>query len=199
MQWSKYAQVETVWRAVSSGRCWTFSFRHFACPVASASPNLMRFARPAASPSRSSRAPAATNAARHSKPIPAAKRCAAHVTPNPMISIARALFKYDDASKALILGLKHGDRLDHLPGLGRWLTRAGDELLRSAGIIRPPFWPSSFHGNRTNRTVRCCWNEPAIHPARVRCPRPRPDAVMFCPPSEYRPERRNRFVERGFF
>ena len=50
---------------------------------------------------------------------------------------ARALFKYDDASKALILGLKHGDRLDHLPGLGRWLTRAGDELLRSADIIVP--------------------------------------------------------------
>jgi ComF family protein len=50
---------------------------------------------------------------------------------------ARALFKYDEQSKGLILGLKHGDRLDHLPGLARWLTRAGDELLRSADIIVP--------------------------------------------------------------
>ena len=43
---------------------------------------------------------------------------------------ARSLFRYDDASKSLILGLKHGDRLDHLPGLARWLARAGGELLR---------------------------------------------------------------------
>src|SRR5215469_8676998 len=50
---------------------------------------------------------------------------------------ARALFKYDDASKGLILGLKHGDRLDHLPGLTRWLARAGSDLLDSADIIIP--------------------------------------------------------------
>jgi ComF family protein len=50
---------------------------------------------------------------------------------------ARSLFRYDDVSKALILGLKHGDRLDHLPGLGRWLARAGGELLRDADVIVP--------------------------------------------------------------
>src|SRR5947209_8518946 len=42
---------------------------------------------------------------------------------------ARALFRYDDGSRGLILGLKHGDRLDHLPGLARWLARAGYEVL----------------------------------------------------------------------
>jgi len=50
---------------------------------------------------------------------------------------ARSLFRYDDASKSLILGLKHGDRLDHLPGLARWLARAGGELLRDSDIIVP--------------------------------------------------------------
>jgi ComF family protein len=50
---------------------------------------------------------------------------------------ARSLFRYDDASKSLVLGLKHGDRLDHLPGLARWLARAGDELLRDADVIVP--------------------------------------------------------------
>ena len=50
---------------------------------------------------------------------------------------ARALCKYDDASKGLILGLKHGDRLDHVPGLSRWLARAGSELLAGADIIVP--------------------------------------------------------------
>ena len=50
---------------------------------------------------------------------------------------ARSLCKYDDASKALILGLKHGDRLDHVPGLSRWLARAGGELLVGADLIVP--------------------------------------------------------------
>jgi ComF family protein len=50
---------------------------------------------------------------------------------------ARSLFRYDNASRGLILGLKHGDRLDHLPGLARWLSRAGSELLRDADIIVP--------------------------------------------------------------
>src|SRR5437868_13601268 len=50
---------------------------------------------------------------------------------------ARSLFRYDDASKPLILGLKHGDRLEHLPGLARWLARAGSELLRDADMIVP--------------------------------------------------------------
>lgn len=50
---------------------------------------------------------------------------------------ARSLFKYDDASRGLILGLKHGDRLDHVPGLASWLGRTGAELLNSADIIVP--------------------------------------------------------------
>lgn len=50
---------------------------------------------------------------------------------------ARSLFRYDEASKGLILGLKHGDRLDHLPGLARWLARAGGELLSDTDIIVP--------------------------------------------------------------
>jgi len=50
---------------------------------------------------------------------------------------ARSLFKYDDASKGLILRLKHGDRLDHVPGLTRWLARAGSELLAGTDVIVP--------------------------------------------------------------
>lgn len=50
---------------------------------------------------------------------------------------ARSLFKYDDASKGLVLGLKHGDRLDHVPGLARWLGRTGAELLNNTDMIVP--------------------------------------------------------------
>jgi len=59
-----------------------------------------------------------------------------HATPHSF-DRARSLFKYDDASKGLILGLKHGDRLDHVPGLARWLGRTGLDLLNNSDVIVP--------------------------------------------------------------
>jgi len=50
---------------------------------------------------------------------------------------ARALFRYDDASKPLILAFKHGDRLDHAPAFARWLERTGRPLLEDAEILVP--------------------------------------------------------------
>jgi ComF family protein len=50
---------------------------------------------------------------------------------------ARALFRYDDASKAMILSFKHGDRLDQAPAFARWLDRTGRPLLAEAELIVP--------------------------------------------------------------
>jgi ComF family protein len=50
---------------------------------------------------------------------------------------ARALFRYDDASKRLILSFKHGDRLDQAPAFARWLDRVGRVLLSEADLIVP--------------------------------------------------------------
>jgi len=50
---------------------------------------------------------------------------------------ARSLFRYDEASKPLILTFKHGDRLDQAPGFARWLERSGQALLAEAQIIVP--------------------------------------------------------------
>ncbi|HYM19294.1 MAG TPA: ComF family protein [Micropepsaceae bacterium] len=50
---------------------------------------------------------------------------------------ARALFRYDDASKPLVLSFKHGDRLDHAPAFVRWLERTGRPLLADAEILVP--------------------------------------------------------------
>ena len=50
---------------------------------------------------------------------------------------ARALLRYDDASKHLILGFKHGDRLDHAPGFARRLEQSGRPLLAEADLIVP--------------------------------------------------------------
>ncbi len=50
---------------------------------------------------------------------------------------ARSLFRYDDASKPLILAFKHGDRLDHAPAFARWLERTGRPLFADAELIVP--------------------------------------------------------------
>jgi ComF family protein len=50
---------------------------------------------------------------------------------------ARAVFRYDDASRHLILGFKHADRIHAAPAFGRWLARAGAELLAEADIVAP--------------------------------------------------------------
>lgn len=50
---------------------------------------------------------------------------------------ARAVLRYDDASKPLILRFKHADRLEGAPAFARWMVRAGAELLAEAEILVP--------------------------------------------------------------
>ena len=59
-----------------------------------------------------------------------------HAEP-PDFDRARAVMHYDDSSKALILGLKRGDRHDLVPPLSRWLERGGRELVAEAELIVP--------------------------------------------------------------
>ena len=50
---------------------------------------------------------------------------------------ARAVLRYDKNSRRLVLGLKHGDRT-HLAGaFGRWMHRAGKEVLAGADLLVP--------------------------------------------------------------
>ena len=55
----------------------------------------------------------------------------------PSFDHARAALRYDDASRKLILGFKHGDRLHPAPAFGQWLKRAGAELIRDADLAVP--------------------------------------------------------------
>lgn len=50
---------------------------------------------------------------------------------------ARAVLRYDDASKPLILRFKHADRLEGAAAFARWMARAGAELLAEAEVIVP--------------------------------------------------------------
>jgi ComF family protein len=68
---------------------------------------------------------------------PADLRCAACLRDPPAFARARAVFRYDEASRNLILAFKHADRTHVAPAFGRWLARAGGELLTSADIVAP--------------------------------------------------------------
>ena len=52
--------------------------------------------------------------------------CAACIAMPPPYRRARAVLRYDEASKGLILGFKHGDRTEAAPAFARWLATAGD-------------------------------------------------------------------------
>lgn len=71
------------------------------------------------------------------EPAQAALLCAACSRQPPEFTRARAVFGYDEASKGLILGFKHADRLHAAPAFGRWLARTGSELLDGADLICP--------------------------------------------------------------
>ena len=55
----------------------------------------------------------------------------------PRFSRARAVLRYDDHSRSLILRFKHGDRLEGVPAFARWMARAGAELLSEADLLVP--------------------------------------------------------------
>jgi ComF family protein len=63
--------------------------------------------------------------------------CGACLRAPPLFARARAVFRYDDASRGLILAFKHADRLHGAPAYGEWLARAGAELLSSATYVAP--------------------------------------------------------------
>src|SRR3954470_19295823 len=63
--------------------------------------------------------------------------CAACLANPPAFDSARAIMAYDDNSRGAILGLKHADRLDLVPGFARWLGRAGRTTLAECDLVVP--------------------------------------------------------------
>jgi ComF family protein len=55
----------------------------------------------------------------------------------PAYQRARAAARYSDVARDLVHLLKYGDRLDLAPPLGRWMARAGVELLVDADALVP--------------------------------------------------------------
>jgi ComF family protein len=63
--------------------------------------------------------------------------CAARHASPPAFDRARAVMRYDEASKAPLLALKRADRLDIVPAFARWLERSGRSLLAETDLIVP--------------------------------------------------------------
>jgi ComF family protein len=55
----------------------------------------------------------------------------------PAYARARAAVRYDDVARTLVHALKYQDRTDLAPAMGRWMARAGRELLDGADMLIP--------------------------------------------------------------
>ena len=55
----------------------------------------------------------------------------------PAYQRARAAVRYDDVARTLVHSLKYQDRTDLAPTMGRWMARAGQELLGEADVLVP--------------------------------------------------------------
>ena len=84
--------------------------------------------------------------------------CQAHP---PLWDRGAAVFAYEGAGRRLVLGLKHGDRLDMLAMLAGWMLRAGKPLIAGADLVIPvPMHWTRRLGRRFNQSAElaraCC-------------------------------------------
>ena len=67
---------------------------------------------------------------------------------------ARAVFRYDEASRALILRFKHADRLEGVPAFAKWMARAGADLFQPSTLLVPvPLHRWRLLGRRYNQAA----------------------------------------------
>lgn len=86
--------------------------------------------------------------------LPGNSLCARCTARPPPYRRARSLLVYDDASRRLILTLKHGDRTDLARPLGTMMARQAPELLQDAGIVVPvPLHHSRLLARRFNQSA----------------------------------------------
>src|SRR5215210_4812771 len=68
---------------------------------------------------------------------PLCASCRELIADPPAYERARAAVRYDDVARTLVHALKYGDRLDLAPTMGRWMARAGRELISGADALLP--------------------------------------------------------------
>jgi ComF family protein len=63
--------------------------------------------------------------------------CGACAAGRPPFRRARAVLRYEEGCRELILRFKHADRTDAAPALARWMSRSGAELIEECDLIVP--------------------------------------------------------------
>lgn len=63
--------------------------------------------------------------------------CGACIRARPQYDRARAVLRYDDLGRRLVVAFKYGDRTHSAPTFGRWLARAGAGLIADADLVAP--------------------------------------------------------------
>ena len=88
----------------------------------------------------------------------------------PAYGRARAAVRYDDIARTLVHAFKYGDRLDLAPLIGRWMARAGSELLDGADALVPVplhwrrLWARRFNQSAAlARTLSATGGMPVCH------------------------------------
>ena len=80
--------------------------------------------------------------------------CGACLSHPPRYRRARAVVAYDERARALVLPFKHGDRTDMAKAYGKWMARAGAELMAAADLIAPvPLHWRRLFSRRYNQSV----------------------------------------------
>ena len=80
--------------------------------------------------------------------------CPACTARAPAYDKARAAFVYNEATRPLVLGLKHAGRTDALAAYGRWMARAGAGLLGDAdGLVPVPLHGARLRRRRFNQSL----------------------------------------------
>jgi ComF family protein len=90
----------------------------------------------------------------------------------PAYDRARAAVRYDDIARLLVQSFKYGDRLDLAPIMGRWMARAGRELLADADALIPVplhwrrLWSRRFNQSAAlGRAISALCDVPIAHEA----------------------------------
>jgi ComF family protein len=92
-------------------------------------------------------------------PVDDGSLCGACIADAPAFQHARAAMLYDDFSKRLVLGFKHGDRTHLVPTLATWMRRAADEFWHDVDCIVPvPLHRWRLYKRRFNQAAMLAHN-----------------------------------------
>lgn len=93
----------------------------------------------------------------------------------PAFGRLRAVARHDGAARELVHRLKYADRMDLAGAMGRWMARAGAELLADADALVPVplhvtrLWKRRFNqAGALARAVAAAGGPPAMHEALIR-------------------------------